>query len=58
MLQKMKLKDQQKKTVNRTQEELCKKGDLECLGQKSKKRMEESSDYIEDKSSEAVDQLD
>ena len=54
----MKLKDQQKKTVNRTQEELCKKGDLECLGQKSKKRMEESSDYIEDKSSEAVDQLD
>lgn len=47
-----------KKGVNRTQEKVCMKDDLECLKQKAANRSEETGDYVKDKTKEMKNKVD
>jgi anti-sigma28 factor (negative regulator of flagellin synthesis) len=47
-----------KKGVNRTQEAVCMKDDVECLSEKAKHRAEEGTDYSKDKVKELKNDID
>lgn len=47
-----------KKKAHRVGEELCQKGDAQCLADKAKNRGTEGADYVKDKADEAKDKID
>jgi len=44
-----------KKGWHRTEESVCAQGDAKCAAKKAKHRVKEGSDYMKDKTQEAVD---
>lgn len=47
-----------KKGVHRIEEAACAEGDIKCLEQKAKHRLEEAKDYTKDKAAEIKNEVD
>ncbi|GKS69810.1 hypothetical protein W03_18140 [Nitrosomonas sp. PY1] len=47
-----------KKSINRIEEAACTEGDVECLAQKAKNRLDEASDATKDKATELKNKAD
>ena len=47
-----------KKTMHRAEEAVCTQGDVKCLEQKAKHRLEEAKDYTKDKAAEIKNDVD
>jgi len=46
-----------KKGMHKVEDKMCMKGDVKCLEQKAKHKVEEGSDYVKDKASETKDKV-